>query len=215
MSFAIIIPAQEKNKYHELGDLAPFGSTTLLEWKIAQCKEFAELSEIHISSDSDTIKDIAKKEEVNFIKRKSGLSYKDMVFASIEGVNANDIVLINTTSPFMKSEIYKKMYTEYKNEKLISLISVEKKKEYFFYNKDKLNFSDNFVSRETVDPVYIVTNGCYIIKKDLALDHQNILSSSPSFFEVDSFAATEIKDVKDYKLAREMITIFFQDDLNV
>ena len=132
MSFAIIIPAQEKNKYHELGDLAPFGNTTLLEWKIAQCKEFAELSEIHISSDSDTIKDIAKKEEVNFIKRKSGLSYKDMVFASIKGVNANDIVLINTTSPFMKSEIYKKMYTKYKNEKLISLISVEKKKRVFF-----------------------------------------------------------------------------------
>jgi len=215
MSFAIIIPAQEKNRYNELGDLAPFGNTTLLEWKIAQCKEFAELSQIYISSDSDIIKDIAQKEEVNFIKRKTGLSYKDMVFASIEGVNTNDIILVNTTSPFMKSKIYKDMYTKYQNEKLNSLISVEKKKEYFFYNKDKLNFSDNFVSREKVEPVYIDTNGCYIIKKDLALDRQNILSSNPSFFEVDSFAATEIKDVKDYKLAREMITIFFQDDLNV
>ena len=48
MSFAIIIPAQEKNRYHDQGDLAPFGQTTLLEWKIAQCKEFVELSQINI-----------------------------------------------------------------------------------------------------------------------------------------------------------------------
>ncbi|EKO5126655.1 hypothetical protein P0K00_001322, partial [Campylobacter coli] len=40
--FAVIIPAQESNQYHEKGDLAPFGSTTLLEWKIAQCKEFVK-----------------------------------------------------------------------------------------------------------------------------------------------------------------------------
>ena len=37
MNFAVIIPAQETNKYHKLGDLAPFGDTTLLEWKISQC----------------------------------------------------------------------------------------------------------------------------------------------------------------------------------
>ena len=33
------IPAQETNKYHKLGDLAPFGDTTLLQWKISQCKK--------------------------------------------------------------------------------------------------------------------------------------------------------------------------------
>ena len=34
----IIIPAQEKNKYSEYGDLVSFGETTLLEWKISQTK---------------------------------------------------------------------------------------------------------------------------------------------------------------------------------
>ena len=215
MSFAIIIPAQEKNRYHEQGDLAPFGQTTLLEWKIAQCKEFVELSQINICSDSEIIKEIVQKEGINYIKRKTGLSYKEMLFKSVEAINVKDVILINTTSPFIGSKIYKDMYNEYKSKKLNSLISVEKKKEYIFFNQEKFNFTDNFTPRENVKPIYIATNGCYIFNRDLALDHQKFLSNNPSLFEVDSFTATEIKDVKDYKIAREMITTYFQEDLDV
>tara|TARA_B100001093_G_scaffold457699_1_gene469582 strand:- start:553 stop:1200 length:648 start_codon:yes stop_codon:yes gene_type:complete len=215
MSFAIIIPAQEKNRYHEQGDLAPFGQTTLLEWKIAQCKEFVELSQINICSDSEIIKEIAQKEGINYIKRKAGLSYKEMLFKSVEAIDVKDVILINTTSPFIGSKIYKDMYNEYKSKKLNSLISVEKKKEYIFFDEEKFNFNDNFTPRENVKPIYIATNGCYIFNRDLALDHQKFLSNNPSLFEVDSFTATEIKDIKDYKIAREMITIYFQEDLDV
>ena len=215
MSFAIIIPAQEKNRYHEQGDLAPFGQTTLLEWKIAQCKEFVELSQINICSDSEIIKEIAQKEGINYIKRKAGLSYKEMLFKSVEAIDVKDVILINTTSPFIGSKIYKDMYNEYKSKKLNSLISVEKKKEYIFFDEEKFNFTDNFTPRENVKPIYIATNGCYIFNRDLALDHQKFLSNNPSLFEVDSFTATEIKDIKDYKIAREMITTYFQEDLDV
>ena len=215
MSFAIIIPAQEKNRYHEQGDLAPFGQTTLLEWKIAQCKEFVELSQINICSDSEIIKEIAQKEGINYIKRKAGLSYKEMLFKSVEAIDVKDVILINTTSPFIGSKIYKDMYNEYKSKKLNSLISVEKKKEYIFFDEEKFNFNDNFTPRENVKPIYISTNGCYIFNRDLALDHQKFLSNNPSLFEVDSFTATEIKDIKDYKIAREMITMYFQEDLDV
>ena len=215
MNFGIIIPAQEKNRYNKKGDLAPFGQTTLLEWKIAQCKEFVELSQINICSDSDIIKEIAKKEGINFIQRKVGLTYKEMLFKSVESTNFKDIILINTTSPFLGSKIYKEMYNEYKSKKLNSLISVEKKNEYIFFDKEKFNFTDNFTSRENIKPIFIATNGCYIFNKDLALDHQKFISNNPSLFEVNSFAATEIKDIKDYKIAREMITLYFQEDLNV
>tara|TARA_Y100001970_G_scaffold29649_1_gene36729 strand:+ start:698 stop:1345 length:648 start_codon:yes stop_codon:yes gene_type:complete len=215
MSFAIIIPAQEKNRYHDQGDLAPFGQTTLLEWKIAQCKEFVELSQINICSDSEVIKEIAQKEGINYIKRKTGLSYKEMIFKSIEAVDVKDIILINTTSPFIGSKIYKNMYDEFKSKKLNSLISVEKKNEYIFFEEKKFNFKDNFTPRENVKPIYIATNGCYIFNRDFAINNEKFLSSNPSLFPVDSFTATEIKDIKDYKIAREMITMYFQEDLDV
>ena len=215
MSFAVIIPALETNKYHKLGDLAPFGDTTLLEWKISQCKEFVKSSQIYISSDSELIEGIAQKEDVNFIKRKVGSCYQDMLIETIEKTDATDIIWINTTSPFMGENIYKNMYSKYKTENLISLVSVEKKKEYIFFDNKKLNFSDVFVSRKDVKPIYIMTNGCYIIKKDMALKSQNLLSSSPELYEVDSFEASEIKDVQDYTIAKEMISIYFRREFDV
>lgn len=215
MNFAIIIPAQETNKYHKLGDLAPFGDTTLLEWKISQCKEFASSSQIYISSDSKTIEEIAEKEEVNFIKRSTGLNYQDMLAETIDKVDTTDIIWINTTSPFMSSNGYKAMYEKYQTEALSSLVSVEKKKEYIFFDNHKLNFSDYFISRKDIKPIYIMTNGCYIIKKDIALQFKNLLSNNPELYEVDSFVASEIKDVHDYTIAKEMISIYFRKEFDV
>ncbi len=107
------------------------------------------------------------------------------------------------------------MYDEYKSKKLNSLISVEKKNEYIFFEEKKFNFNDNFTPRENVKPIYIATNGCYIFNRDFAVNNEKFLSSNPSLFPVDSFTATEIKDIKDYKIAREMITMYFQEDLDV
>ena len=162
MSFAIIIPAQEKNRYHEQGDLAPFGQTTLLEWKIAQCKEFVDLSQINICSDSEIMKEIDQKEGINHIKRKAGLNYKEMLFKSVEAINVKDIILINTTSPFIGSKIYKDMYNDYKSKKLNSLISVEKKKEYIFFdekNEHTKQFPQQYVSELTTKIVEDIFEG--------------------------------------------------------
>ena len=43
MKLNIIIPALEKNKYSTSGDLAPWGDTTLLEWKIYQAKNIISI----------------------------------------------------------------------------------------------------------------------------------------------------------------------------
>ncbi|WP_324172638.1 cytidylyltransferase domain-containing protein [Sulfurimonas sp.] len=215
MNFALIIPAQETNKYHKFGDLAPFGDTTLLEWKISQCKEFAKSSQIYISSSSSIIKDIALKEEVNFIKRHINLKYEDMISETIKNLNVEHIIWIHTTSPFMCSQIYSKMYDNYQDENLNSLVSVEIKKEYVFYKNKKLNFKDNFISRKSIDPIYIVTNGCFIINKNILQENKNLITVDTTFFEVDSFVATEIKEPSDYMIAKDMISIYFRKELNV
>jgi hypothetical protein len=46
----IIIPALEKNRYSEHGDLVPFGETTLFEWKIPQVKKVKDIQSIYITS---------------------------------------------------------------------------------------------------------------------------------------------------------------------
>ena len=57
----IVIPASEKNQYSEYGDLVSFGETTLLEWKISQTKKVKGIKNIYVTSSSNLIKDLCKK----------------------------------------------------------------------------------------------------------------------------------------------------------
>ena len=66
----IIIPALEKNKYSEYGDLVSFGETTLLEWKISQAKKVDGIKNIYVTSSSNLIKNLCKKNNVKFLQRK-------------------------------------------------------------------------------------------------------------------------------------------------
>ena len=186
-NFAVIIPAQEKNRYHELGDIAPFGDTTLLEWKIAQCKEFIRSSQIYINSESKNIEEIAIRSNVNFIEREPRLNYIDMVLDSIFKVKEENIIWTNCTSPFLNSKSYRLMADTFQGRCLESVISVHKQQEYLFFRNRMLNFSTNFISRRDIEPVYMVTNGCYIIKKEIALKNKNLFTKEPFLFELDSF----------------------------
>lgn len=216
MSFAIIIPAQETNKYHKLGDLAPFGDTTLLEWKISQCKEFAKLSQIYISSDSETIQEIAQKEEVNFIKRNKKISFEQVIEETLAKIEENTIIWGAPTSPFLSSKDYKKMLRKFESsENIDSLVSVYSKYDYVYYNNERLNFDITFKPRTELAPVKIVTNGCYIIQKDIAYKSRTLYTEKPFLYELDYLSSVEIKDIHMYNISQELISSYFKKDLYV
>lgn len=215
MSISIIIPAQETNKYNKLGDLTSFGDTTLLEWKIAQCKEFAKPSQIYISSHSDIIKNIALKEEVNFIKRKKYLSYEQIIKDTLLEVNEDNILWTNPTSPFIGIIDYKLMIDKFKNGSNNSVISVYSKYDYAYYDKHRLNFRENFIPRNELTPIQIVTNGCYVIKKDIASKTGSLYCNNPFLYELDYLSSVEIKDIHMYEISQELISSYFRKDLNV
>ncbi len=195
--------------------MAPFGDTTLLEWKISQCKEIAKSSDIYITSSSSIIENIAQKENINYISRTKKLDYKNIVLEIVASINADDIMWINPTSPFMGSDIYKNMYNEYTNNIARSVVSVNKKNEYVFYKNKKLNFNNEFISRTNIEPVYIMTNGCYITQKLEVIKNKNIVGQDPILYEVDLFSSIEIKDIDDYNIAKELISIYFKREFNV
>ncbi|WP_201523471.1 cytidylyltransferase domain-containing protein [Aliarcobacter butzleri] len=216
MNFAIVIPAQEINKYHKLGDLASFGDTTLLEWKISQCKEFASSSQIYISSDSEIIEDIAQKEEVNFIKRKKQMSYSQIIKDTLSKVKEEIILWTNPTSPFLSSKDYQSMINKFTDdENIYSIVSVYSKYDYVYYDNKRLNFGKNFSPRNELIPIQIVTNGCYMIKKDIAILNGSLYIENPFLYELDYLSSIEIKDVHTYQISTELISLYFKRDLNV
>ena len=211
-SFAVVIPAQEKNSYHHLGDLAPFGDTSLLEWKISQCKTFLSDSQIYIISPSSKIEKIAQRENVKFISRSESISYEKMLEIVGKEVLEDNIIWTNPTSPFLSGKAYKSMYKKFIEAKEYdSIISVQKRHEYTYYNDEELNFhSTGFISRRDINPVDIVTNGCYILSKEMLSTRQSLFGKKPFLFSLNALESTEIKDISDLTIANELISIYFR-----
>jgi CMP-N-acetylneuraminic acid synthetase len=216
MSQAVVIPAQEINKHHELGDLAPFGGSTLLEWKVAQCKELVKPSKIYISSNSSKIEDIAKKEGVNFIRRYKEGSYSDMIVKTLKSVKEDTVLWTNSISPFIGYKDYISMIQKYESDVNIhSMVSVHSKYDYAYYQNIRLNFSNKFTPRINLTPVRIVTNGCYIVQKKMAIEKASLYDNAPFLYELDYLSSIEINDIHTYQISKELITSYFKRDLDV
>ncbi|HEB8062319.1 TPA: hypothetical protein RZJ77_001575 [Campylobacter coli] len=212
--FAIIIPAQESNQYHEKGDLAPFGDTTLLQWKISQCKEFCSNTQIFIASNSESIKRISEEENTSFLPRGTDMiKYSEMITRLSKRIDVENIILTHCSAPFIDSKIYRQMYTYFIQHGISFLTGGKTLQEYVVYNNKKLNFETNFSDRSQIDRISLITHGCYIFNREMALRNNAILKEKFEIFELDDFSSIEVKNFNEYIIARELIGIYFQKRL--
>ena len=187
-----------------------------MEWKIAQCKEFIEDSRIYISSNSDVIGNIAQSEDVNFIKRCKESSYSEMIVETLKNVQEATVIWTSSISPFLGSKDYRCMVNKYESEENIcSLVAVHSRYDYVYFDDKRLNFSREFTPRNDLKPIRIVTNGCYVVKKDLAVERASLYDDAPFLYELDYLSSIEIKDTHTYKISKELISSYFQRDLDV
>lgn len=213
MSFNVVIPAQEANQYHKDGDLAPFGDTSLLEWKIAQCKEFAQNWQIYISSHSKKIEEVAKRESVRFLPRLENESYAQTMQTTLSQLQSQYIIWTHCTTPFISADLYQNMYQQFLDSQAQTLISARKIQEFVFYRGTKLNFIDNLSARSKLEPIYIVSNGCFIFKRLDALQAKTFFLPDCKLFLLDNLSGIEIKDAQDYLTTKELIALYFRKEV--
>ena len=207
------IPAQITNKYHELGDIAPFGDTTLLQWKISQCKLLVNGEKIFVSSSSSLIKNIAKEEGVNYIESQND-NVEERVILFSKQIKEKLIILTHVTHPFLGHHEYKKMYDAFLENKCDLLLTVSEKKDYAFFNNQKINFKNEFIDRSSIDPIYICTDGAYMFEREFAMKQKHLLETEKiSFHQLNKFTSIEIKNILDYSISKELITMFFSEAL--
>ena len=205
------IPAQEENKYHKLGDLAPFGDTTLLQWKISQCKTIVNTDCIYISSTSDKIKDISEKEGVNYIERVDA-DFENELKILAKNIEESVIIWTNVTSPFLGKSEYLKMYKEFTSNDCNLLISILERKDYAFYDNKKINFGNTFIDRTDIAPINICTNGAYIFNKEYIVQTNSLLDTEKIYLsKLDKLPSVEIKDIIDYSISKDLISLYFSN----
>jgi len=207
----IFIPAQDANQYSDSGDLTPFGDTTLLQWKISQCKEFLPLDRIYVSSSSSKVRDVVLSEGVIFFEKDSNnSSIESQIKLLAKKTGSKAILWANATSPFLDKRGYGSMYKDFcKDPECDLMFSVEKKQEFSFFNGERVNFT-GLVRRAEIDPVFLSTNGAYILNTDRFTEGSDILDQENfCLFELDAISSIEIKDISSYSVAQNLLSVYF------
>lgn len=213
-AFAVVVPALERNSYHEKGDLAPFGDTTLLEWKLSQVREVVPLKNIYVTTPSNTIKNLVNRQGYNVILRDEEFSFEEMVAYTVEQLNSEKSVLwANPSVPFVSGNDYLDMierYNEVVAEGYDSLFGYYDIQEYVFFNDAPLNFElGRFTSRREVKKLEVVNTGGFIIDRTTLSNRHTMFGVHPYHYPLDRFSAMEIREVKDYVLASHLIAYYF------
>ena len=214
----IIIPALEKNRYSVDGDLVKFWDLNLLEWKIIQIKNFIEPDKVFVSTPSRKIEKIAKSYGMHVIKRTEDLPIADVCVDCAKKIDKEILLWTCVTSPFVNSIDFKNMLDKFLSldNKYDSLVAVSKLQEYIIFKNDALNFKmTQLAERTSLEPVYRITNGCSVTRRDVYLKYKNFFGIKPFLYDIDILSSMEIKDVGDLDIASDLISSFFKKELHV
>jgi len=212
MKISIIIPASEKNKYSEKGDLSKWGSTSLLEWKISQAKKIERVSKIYVSTDSKKIKEIAKYYDLKILNRSQNKNLSTLYYNSCMKVTDEYILWLNCTYPYLSEDTLNNFITSFdkiKNKRYDSGFLYHLESEYFFKGTSPINFDlkKMLIERKKIVPLKKISNSAIIFQKKNMIKYRNF-GSRPYFKKVNWLESLEIKNTKDIGPLQSSISYF-------
>lgn len=218
--FTAVIPVRAGSRRLKNKNIAPFGGTNLLLYKIAQLKNVKSIGRIIVSSDSDKMLDFATEAGVETHKR--GLEYCDEktksfgevvshIASSIKGEN---IVWATCTSPLVFPKMYEQAIKLYEKEVVLdksfdSLISVEPFKRYMWDENGPLNYELGIkhVPSQQLSTYYFVTDGILIAPRKKMIEWNYFHGNNPFKMELTKRACVDIDDFLDLAVARAWIDL--------
>jgi CMP-N-acetylneuraminic acid synthetase len=217
MNIIAIIPALDSNNYSPLGDLNSWGDTTLLEWKVSQLSLVDKIDRIIISTDSDKIKRVADKINIEVLNRGKSMELDEAIIHACSNLELdNHILWANPTFPFMDQHIFLKLIDNYIEEDMPDdgIVTSRLVQEYLFTEEGPLNFNDNsIVTRKDLEHIYMLTNAAYIAKCELIKSRGKIFGKNPVFFNTSWLASLEISKSHDIDMFSDLISKYFKEQL--
>ena len=186
---------------------------SLLEIKIDHLKEARCFDHIYISSDSEKARNIAMKNNVEYLDRatemcQSHVIWSDVVAHIMETIPGNPLVVwALVTSPLFKN--YSAAVNSHieVQDRFDSLVAVLPKKS-FFLNKfgRGINYNPGLwhpYSQE-LETYYEVTGACYIGEKNAMAEWKYWFGIRPYLFEVSNIEAIDVDNPDDFATAQKI-----------
>lgn len=216
MTNVCVIPGSAVNRYSPQGDLAAFGDTTLLEWKIAQAKSVHGVNKIIITTKDDQIALVAKRCGVEVLGRSSTTSLTALYVDIAKALRGSTIVWLNPTVPFMGPLLISQMIIAYqaKENGAVGIVASSVINEYLFDENGPINFakSKSAFSRSEIKTLWRITNGAYIAEASEIEKWGRCFCDTPLQFEVPWLASLEIKNADQMKLFPSLVSLYFESE---
>lgn len=214
MSITAIIPVREGSRRLKNKNVAPFAGTNLLINKINQLKQVKEITNIVVSSDSDTMLAMAKSQDV--LTHKRGIEFcdeKTKTFGEVvahicENVTGDHILWATCTAPLVFPKHYREaIELYYKNVvegEYDSLVSMEQFKRYIWNDQGPLNYELGIkhVPSQQLPPLYFVTDGILLAPRKDMIAWKYFHGVNPYRFMLDKRTSVDIDDGLDLACAR-------------
>ena len=225
---AVVIPVRLGSSRISNKAILPFDDTNLLEWKIKQLKKIISEKNIFVSTESDLLKDIAMKNNVKVHNRDYYLadghkaSFSEVITGIVKDIPFKHIAWVTAVVPLMSPSEYKKAFEIYYTNIISkqvndSLFSVNLLKEYFWNDKEPINYqaSKNHTISQELENIFRVTNGLYMCAKELILKNKYFIGDNPYKFNVSKISGIDIDELEDYEIAKALLPLYKRENENV
>lgn len=213
MSVTAVIPVREGSRRLKNKNIAPFAGTNLLINKINQLKQVEDIDCIVVSSDSETMLEMARLQGVSTHKRaiefcdEKTKTFGEVVAHICENVCGDDILWATCTAPLVFPKHYTEAIKKYRqalNEGYDSLVSMEIFRRYLWDENGPVNYElgVKHIPSQQLPPLYFVTDGILLAPREKMIAWNYFHGSNPYRFILDKRTSVDIDDGLDLACAR-------------
>lgn len=219
-----IIPVRAGSRRLKNKNMLPFDGVPLLVRKIQQLKEVQNLDDIVVSSDSDEMLEVAKKEGASIHKREQiyaddvSVPFGEVVKNICEHVDSENILWATCTSPMTLPVHYQTAIDIYKDvvpEKNDSLVAFEILKLFLWNDNGPINYElgTKHVISQNLPNIYRPTNGIFIAPREKMIEWKYFHGKNPYKYILDKMAAVDIDDGLDLACAKAYLDYSFSKSI--
>ena len=211
---AILIPARAGSKRVPNKNIVEVGHRPLIFYSIKEALKITP--EVYVSTDCDKIAALSRTFGAKIIKRPANLAtdksdVRLTIMHFLKEINTDVLVLMQATSPFVKSEYVKEGLRKIKS--CNSVISVCETREFFWTKARKpLNYNPSTKPRtQDMEPLYKENGAFYITKAENFIKNYNLVDDSIDFVTMPPQDSIDIDTKEDLKMLKIMLKLREQE----
>lgn len=209
-----LVPSRLNSDRVPFKNIKELGGVPLINYTLKILNNIEEIDEIIVFASEPSISDymIDNNLKYRFLQRPEFLDtqeakIQDIIEEFLKLYDAEIIVLLHVTSPFLSSETISDCIEKVKSGDYDSAFTAYSIKKFAWFRGNTLNYSLGEATPRTqdIDPVIIEQSACYVFTKELFENTNRRIGGKPYVKIIDHFEGHDIDTPEDFEIAEIIV----------